>query len=464
MLYNKLRLPLAMASFAFCSAIVACSGNGEEDDGSTGGGKATGGRTGGEAGGKGDGGAGGEESDGDPIYLFTIGLADIEGASTAYALLRNELDLQISADDLTKEKAYPFPGYTGIAVIGGQVVVGESSRPFAKKFEVTDDFKWKQVGGELNFGDYVNDDTDGLNFYFQAIRGSDMYLFYGADRSSRKHWNTSEWKLKEEYTDTKLPTRSGWSLGSTGNRSGMRDWEGPIFQTFNLSNDETYVGADSSWIAVYDEKTHKEKDVIEVPCPGLAQQTKDEQGRVYFATTFNSPVLGLYGEQPFSCVVRLNADGTLDEDFGTNDLSEWTGGFYGVNFRYLQSGKAVANVLHHDRLGEVDWNGEVDSEVVVKIEGEWTDSGFTPQDPKLWDLEVIDLENGTSKKITGFQKGHDEGSYSIFFQVDGRVFMSFQIDPFGDPRNAMYELDVDTAKLTYVGTIDGELGSISRLR
>lgn len=135
-----------------------------------------------------------------------------------------------------------------------------------------------------------------------------------------------------------------------------------------------------------------------------------------------------------------------------------------MNFRYLKKGKAVANVLHHDRLGDVDWEGEIDPEVVVQIEGEWTDAGYSPQDTSLWDLEVIDLESGTSKRVTGFRDGDDDSSYSIFFQVDGRVFMSFQIDPFGDPRNVMYELDVDTAKLTYVGMIDGELGNIERVR
>jgi hypothetical protein len=407
---------------------------------------------------------GGGEKEEDPIYLFNIGLSDIDGNFTNYALLRNELNLEISADDLTKEKAYPFPGYSGIAVIDGHVIVGESSRPFAKKFDVSDDFVWTQVGNDLNFSDYVNNDTDGLNFYFQAIRGTDMYLFFGADRSSRKLWSVADWKLKDEYTDTELPNRAGWTLGSTGNRTSMRDWQGPIFQSFSLWNDETGIGADESYIAVYDQETHAEKSVIDVPCPGLQQQTIDEEGRVYFSTTFNTPVLGLYGEQPFSCVVRLNSDGTLDEEFGTNDMSAWTGGFYGVNFRYLKGGKAVANVLHHNRLGDVDWEGDVDPEVVVQIEGEWTDAGFTPQDATLWDLEVIDLEAGTSKKITGFEEGHDDGSYSIFFQVEGRIFMSFQIDAFGDPRNAMYELDVETAKLKYLGMIDGELGNIERVR
>jgi hypothetical protein len=404
------------------------------------------------------------DADEEPIYLMTTSVTDIDGNATLYALLRRELDLDISTDDLTAEKARPFAGYSGIAAIDGQVVVGDSKTPFATKFDVGDDLKWTQVGGKLNFSDYVSDDQDGLNFYFQAIRGADMYFFYGADRTSRLHWNTKAWKLEEAYEDTHLPSRKGWTLGSTGNRTGVRDFKGPVVQTFNLSNDETDLGAEQSWIAVYDEETHEEKSVIEVPCPGLQQTTMDEEGRLYVSTTFNMPTLALYGKEPASCVVRLNADGTLDEAFGENDLRAWTGGFYGVNFRALGGGMAVANVLHHDRLKDVDWDGEVDPEVAVEIGGEWTDAGYTPEDPTLWELELIDMEAGTSTPITGWKPEHDPNSYTIFFPIDGHVFISFQIDPFGDPRNAMYELDVKTAKVKFVGDVVGELNNLERVR
>jgi hypothetical protein len=125
---------------------------------------------------------------------------------------------------------------------------------------------------------------------------------------------------------------------------------------------------------------------------------------------------------------------------------------------------AVANVLHHDRLKDVDWDGEVDPEVAVEIGGEWTDAGYTPEDPTLWELELIDMEAGTSTPITGWKPEHDPNSYTIFFPIDGHVFISFQIDPFGDPRNAMYELDVKTAKVKFVGDVVGELNNLERVR
>jgi hypothetical protein len=293
-----------------------------------------------------------------------------------------------------------------------------------------------------------------------------MQVVDGADRAFRKHWNVRDWTLLDEYETTNLPIREGWLLGSTGNRTGMRDWKGPIVQTFNMSHETTYAVSDDSWIAVYDEDTHEETNVIEVPCPGLQQQTMDEDGKIYVSTTFKTPLLSLYGDAPASCIVRLNADGTQDEEWGNKNLEELTGGFDGLNFQYLYDGKAVANVLHHDRIENVDWDGPVDDEVLVAVEGTWTDAGdYVPEDTSLWELELIDVEAGTSKVITGWNEDHDPGSYMVNFKVEGRVFLAFQIDPFGaQPRNAIYELDLDEATVSLAGYVDGELGGIERLR
>ena len=134
-----------------------------------------------------------------------------------------------------------------------------------------------------------------------------------------------------------------------------------------------------------------------------------------------------------------------------------------MNFRYLGGGKAVANVLHHDRLG-VTFDGEVDPAVQPRIEGLWSESGSTPQDATVWELHVIDLASGTSKVVTGFRPEHDVGSYSIFQRVDGRVLITFQFDVEEITNNAVYELDLAAATVTHVGSVAGELGSVVRVR
>ncbi|HTV21238.1 MAG TPA: hypothetical protein VMG12_21275 [Polyangiaceae bacterium] len=397
----------------------------------------------------------------EPIYLYTVAVYAPDG-TLQYSLLRHELNMAISVDDLAT--AREFPGYTGVAAIDGQVVTGDSETPFATRFSIGDDLSWTPVGERLNFGDYFSDDADGLNFYFQSIRGSDMYFFYGADRTSRVHWNTERWRIEGDHRDTALPTRAGWTLSSTGNRTGVRDYVGPVVQSYNMSNDATGLVSDESWLAVYDPDTHAERAVLEVPCPGIQQATKDEDGNLYFATTFNQPTLALYNRAPKPCVVKLKADGTLDESFAPNDLTAFTGGYYGVNFRYLRDGIAVANVLHHDRMTDVDFGGEVDPDVEVRIGGRWTDDGYLPEDASLWELELLDLNAGTSRVVEGFSPGHDVSFYTIFFQVDGRTFISVQHDVDSITHNAMYELDIDAARVTSIGEVVGDLAGVERVR
>lgn len=401
-----------------------------------------------------------------PLYLMTVGVAGDGDNGALYLLVRDKIDFNFSVADLAEEGAIEFEPYSGVAAIDGHVIIGKSDQPIAQKYSVSDDRQFTKVGDDLHFGDYFQSDTDGLNFYFQAIQGTDMFLHYGADRAFRKHWNVREWKLLEDLEETVLPIRAGWTLSSTGNRSNMRDWQGAVLQTFNMYEDATGAAADESWIAVYDAETFVETDVIEVPCPGLQQQTMDEDGNVYVSTTFNTPVLSLYGQAPASCVVRVNKDGEQDEEWGNKNLADLTGGYDGVNFRYLYDGKAVANVLHHDRIQDVDWEGDVDPAVLVAVQGEWTEEGFTPEDTTLWELELIDIEAGTSTPITGWEEGHDPSSYMVNYKLDGRVFFKFQVGTYSDkPTDAIYELNLETAEVTLVGEdLEGTLDGFERIR
>lgn len=432
---------------------VGASGSGPSESGSAGSGS-------GEI-------SGGGDADGSaPQYLFGMAVAGDGDNGSLYLMIQNEIDLDVKIADIPAANAIEFEPYTGFAAIDGHVIVGQSNAPIAKKFAVASNGDFEQVGADLHFDDYFTSAVDGLNFYFQAIRGTDMFLHYGSDRAFRKHWNVRDWTLKDDMEATALPTPPvGWSLYSTGNRTGMRDWKGAIFQTFNMADDATSLAADSSWIAVYEADTFQETGVHEIPCPSLEQQSMDEAGNVYVSTTFNLPTRALYGVAPPSCIVRLRPDGSLDEDWGNKNLRELTGGYDGANFRYLGGGKAVANVLHHDRIQGVDWAGAIDPAIVAQIEGAFVDDVEVPADATLWELELIDLEAGTSTPITGWDAGHDVAWYLTAIPVDGRIFFDYQIDTYGPkPTEVMYELDLATATVTNVGELEGTIAGLERLR
>ncbi len=387
----------------------------------------------------------------EPLYLRQVAVYGPD-ETLNYVMLSHELDFNVDAARL--DAAREFPGYTGVAPIGGAVMAADGTAPFIRKYDVSDDLVWSEVG-ELNFGLYPMDEGNYMNFYFQSIKDEkSVYFYYGADKTGRAVWSPEEWKILGSHEDTDLPTpAAGWELQNGGNRTGMRDYTGPVVQAFAQWREETNGYTDSSWLAVYDATTHAEKDVLEVPCPGLQQTTRDERGDLYFSTTFNLPIAVLYGAGPAPCVVKVKANGTLDQTFASNDLTAWTGGFYGVNFRYLARGKAVANVLHHDRIAGLDPEGAVDSDIATQID----------EDPTLWELHLIDMAEGTSEIVTGFADDHDVGYYTTYQLVDGRVFVTVQLDS-ETTRSSVYELDLDTATVSQIATAEGDIWEMARVR
>jgi hypothetical protein len=411
---------------------------------------------------EGDGGGDAGAPEPDPVYLIQLAIYGAD-ETLNYVLADDELDFDIDTQRL--KSAREFAGYTGIAAIGGYVVAADGAAPFINKYEILDDLSWKDAG-RLNFSAYPMDENNYMNFYFQSIKDDDnVYFYYGTDKTSRVHWSVKDWKIVKAHQDTNLPTpEAGWLLQNGGNRTAIQGYEEAVVQPFFIANEETGRFTDSSWLAVYDPQTHEEKDVIEVPCPGIQQVTRDEEGNLYFSTTFNLPTLALYGKSPAPCIVKVKPNGTLDDSFAPNDLTEWTGGFYGVNFRYLGKGKAIANVLHHDRLGDVDFSGDVDPEVELKIAGGDTDSGYQDADATIWDIHLIDLEQGTSEIVSsGFKPEHDLASYTTYAQVDGRTFITVQLST-ETTRSAIYELDLDKASVKPVGEMEGDLWGVMRLR
>lgn len=393
-----------------------------------------------------------EQAQEKPAYLFHTAVFKKESEGGGVDVHVNLIDaLDFSKINLTEAKV--FPGYAGVAAIGGKVLVGDGRKPFVYQFDITSDLKLKETA-KIDFSAYPVDEWNYMNFYFHSFKdASAVYYFYGEAKTGHVVWDPTAAKIVADVKATKIPPApAGRFMNNYGNRTGNIGFAGPVVQPFGLTDEDWTDYGEKSWLAVYDPQTHAEKSVIEVPCPGLQQVTKDEKGDLYFSTTYNVPTKALYKQAPASCVVKVKADGTLDSAFGRQDLTRWTGGFYGVNFRYIADGKAIANVLHHDRLG-ADFTKPVDPAVAAKID----------EDASLWELEMIDLATGKSAPVTGFKAEHDIGSYLTGFAVDNRFFTVFQIEGSTTTRSAIYEIKTDgTAR--HAGDVPGELWGVSRVR
>lgn len=429
-------------AFSALLALAACGDDEKNDtDGTTGDGDGDGANVG-DAG-----------SEPNPVYMIQTRIYGAD-ETTSYVVLKDKLELNIDVGGLGTARQYP--GYAGAVASGGTVYVGEGQAPFVRKYEIGKDLSWTETGN-LNFEAYPMDEWNFLNPYFQSFKDSDnVYFYYGSQKTSRVLWSMKDWSIKADLTDTTVPAPAeGWSISNGGNRTGIMDYAGPVVTPFVHQNNETYGFGPKSWLAVYDEVTHKEKSLIEIDCPGLSQVTKDESGNLYVATTYNPPIEKLYNLGNASCVVKLKADGTLDTSFAPNDMTAWTGGYYGVNFRYLAGGKAVAHVLRHDRIQGADFNGAPQDAVIEQIQNDNT----------LWDPYLIDLAAGTSKVITGFDAEPDLGNYALYFTVDNRTFVVVQlIRSDSDWNSVVYELNRDTATVTKVGQVVGDMTDLQRVR
>lgn len=459
---------LAAASFA-----PACGGGGSSGDGDgdgSGGGDGTGdgdgdvtgngdgdGDTNGDR--DGDGGAGGEGGGGNegpkPIYMTGVRVWNNDETQFQYLKVSHELDTDFGPDDFAD--AFQIDAYAGITVQDGYVLIGEEAAPFLRKYRITDDLKWEEVGDPLNFTDYYTEDGDGLNFYYQAQKGNDLFFFYGPpERTARLHYKAAEWKIIDTLEDSDLPTRDGWLLRNQGNRTGVRGFHDVIVWPFSLAPNEAAgtEGVPESYLGVYDGKTGEEEGILEPSCPDLRHSTIDEDGNLYFSTRDRSPLYGLYGESDPNCIVKVKPDGTVDEDFGEDgevDIEDLTGsiGLPGINFRYLGNGKGSAMLLNVDELEGADFNGPLQQEVLCQTM--WCEESPELENPELWESYVIDLESKTAKLMTGYDSNYPGyGDYRIYWSVDGvTYFMGYEKD--GGTNLVIYELDTETAKVKLVG-------------
>lgn len=386
-------------------------------------------------------------STGPAIYAYGLEIPDPDGNRLFYTAITNSPSL----GSIKKESLRMFAPYSGFQVVDGFLFVGDGAGPFVTKFRITDQLGYEEVA-KINFSQFPLSNEEALNFYYANFKsGSTVYHHYGEDKSFRIVWDPAAAKIVTSKTDTKLPAPTATTaLNATGNRTGIKWFKGPVMQAFNQKILATEGQGPESYIAVYDEVTHDEKSVVTISnCPGLEQATMDEDGNVYFGTTFGIAIDALYKKGPAPCVVRMKADGTLDPTFEQTDLTKYTGGHYAVNFRYLRDGKATALVLHEERTN-LKFEGAPDYALADKF--------F--EDRSLWDFTMIDLKAGTSKVVTGFKPGTQLRLHHRIIRLEGRDLLVHAND---DGTTTTYELHTD-GTATFDAEVIGEVWSADRVR
>ena len=361
----------------------------------------------------------------DPLYAMMIQVYDPEDR-TVYVSLSKTLDIGSTHLDEARE----FASVANFAEIDGKILVSSGSGPTITEFDVSDDFAWRE-GRTVSFAEYPL--LDNANFYYQfVVDPSHALLPY--EGTSRILWNPSEMLIENTLEDTSLPeAEPGLTREAGGNRNAVH-YDASVMQAIFYHDDDWYDYGKRSHIIVYEEDSFAEKSVLDVPCPGLSLATRDEQENTYFST-WDVPATSLTGEAPATCVAKVDARG---EPVDTLDLREWTGGRVVNNFRYVGSGKAFANVLHHEVFG-VDSPAELDAETLDAL---WMSGPF-------WKLWLFDMDAGTAAPVEGIDV--DVGSGAQFAVLDGRTFVFVPYDDWA--RSKAYELHDDGTATEHFDTV-----------
>jgi hypothetical protein len=363
-----------------------------------------------------------------PLYALSLMVQDPEGRRTTYVEVRDSLDLEDALED-----AHEYPGIASINTIGGRLLVASGEEPTITEYDFSDEGEWLE-GDKLSFGDYPL--PDNANWYYQFIQ-NEHTVYLPFDGYKRVIWDPSELSLGPTEEDSSLESEwEGLPLRAGANPTAIRYEDRAVLQPFHYADDDEYEFGPDSFIVAYDPKTHRERDVMQVPCPGLQVATLDEDGYVYFSTRHYLPGLALWNAGPKPCTARVTPDGELDAAW-TTDLTDLTDGRYAVNFRYVGDGRAIANVLHHEEL-DADLDGPLDPEVVTDL---WRNAPH-------WKVWLFDLERRSAAPLEGIDV--EVGSETQTARLDGRTFLLTPVEDWTHTK--VYELGDDGVAKEYAET------------
>lgn len=371
------------------------------------------------------------------VYALHTGVTQPDDSNIGYVALMSSLDL---SGKLSLKGAHEFPGYSFITAVNGKLLVSEGGAPTVIQVDISDDLDWKETA-KLSFANYGSWPY-GASFERHWFLNEHV-AYLTLDVTSRVVWDPTDFVVLDVKHDTQLESeRDGFVLDAAFNRP-PRMVEGPVVKSFYYRDEDWFHFGPETPVAVYDQKTHEEEFIVDVPCPGLEVSSQDEDGNTYLSPWTYGPTLGLFGEGAETCIRRLNNKGRLDKDW-TPDLREWTEGRPVQVLRYLSDGKALGTVLHLDEV-EGDFNSGYDEELAAELDSHW----------RLW---LFDLKQERAQPIRGI--GATSPGFSMDI-VDGRTFVFVPNDDWSE--TTVYELDLE-GEATKHFSVDGVVSRWVRVR
>ena len=220
-----------------------------------------------------------------PVYAYIHSIGNDSDDSSTYVTLTNAIDAKSGSAALAPAQAREFEG--GIHVVSGNVLENVEGSSNITQWKVDDNLTWTK-GPTVNFSQYPLPEGANLFFNFQV---DDHTMYMPFDITKRIVWDPTDMKIVRTIETSKLPLQvDGLMALPAGNRTGIQ-YKGTIKAPFFYLDEDYLKFAEKTTLAVYDRKTHEEIGLIDLPCPGLAVATQDEEGYTYYGTWDYSPLM-----------------------------------------------------------------------------------------------------------------------------------------------------------------------------
>ena len=353
------------------------------------------------------------------LYALQTLVYQPDETTLSYVAVTDTLDV---SGELTLRDAKELPGYAFATTINGKLLISSGEGPEITQYEVESASVWHERATLSFAGQGVPSFGAGLERHW-FLNERVAYLTH--EVTSRIVWDPTEMVIRGVEEDTGMAREAGGLVLDAAFNRPPRLLKGPVLKPFYYRDEDWFYFGESSRVAIYDQTTHAERTVLELPCPGLEVMSQAENGDTYFAPWTYGPTLSLFGEGPATCVRRVKANGTVDEAWAP-DLSTWTDGRPVQVLRYVKDGKALGTVLHIDEV-EGDFSAGYDQALADELDGHW----------RLWEF---DLEAETARVI---EEIPSSGSGFSMSEVDGRTFVFIPNEEWSE--TTVYEIELGGA-------------------
>jgi hypothetical protein len=164
---------------------------------------------------------------------------------------------------------------------------------------------------------------------------------------------------------------------------------------------EEYKFSRESVILVIDTDADEFLSTLEVPCPDINKASVDDDQNIYFSNWVFSIAPTLVDGAPKPCAVRVaRGSDALDENWSLT-FADVTDGREAAALEYIDDGKALISVFHHERLDEGELGPDTDRDA-LNGSGNW----------QFWTLD-LETRKASPNEQLGFHAGGLYGAHVL---------------------------------------------------